>query len=179
MGRVFYVRHGQSETNLRGVFAGGQDDTPLTDLGRQQARQAGQELNKDHIDHIICSPLSRTYETAQIIAREIGFDAAKIKKDARLQEYDIGSGNGMPVDGMTAVKMIALPGAENPQLFAERVRNALFDISKLNGTTVIAGHAGVGRIIECLKTNRNPAEFFDIEGYPNGQAIKLDLRWLE
>ncbi len=179
MKKVLYVRHGQSETNLRGVFAGGKDDTPLTDLGREQARAAGGELLAEKIDRIICSPLSRTYETAQIIADAVGFDVAKIKQDDRLQEYDIGSGNGMPIAGMTSAKMVSIPDAEDPGAFAQRVKSALRDISKLKGTTVIAGHAGVGRVIECLRTNRNPAEFYDIPGYPNGHAIELDLSWLE
>jgi len=178
MARVLYVRHGQSETNLRGVFAGGNDDTPLTDLGREQAKNAGRELKGEKVDRIICSPLSRTYETARIIAKEIGFNPNKIQKDKRLQEYDIGSGNGMPVEGMTAAKMVSLPGTEDPQAFAQRVKEGLQAIAGLEGVTVIVGHGGVGRIIECLRTNRNPAEFYDVTGYPNAHAVELDLSWL-
>ena len=80
MKKVLYVRHGQSETNLRGVFAGGNDDTRLTDLGREQAKNAGKELKGIKIDRIICSPLSRTYETAQIIAKELGFNAKNTER---------------------------------------------------------------------------------------------------
>ena len=148
MKKVLYVRHGQSETNLRGVFAGGNDDTRLTDLGREQAKNAGKELKGIKIDRIICSPLSRTYETAQIIAKELGLSVNKIQKDERLKEYDVGTGNGTPIEGMTAAKMMRFQGAENPQLFAARVKSALLAISKLNGITVIAGHAGVGRVKE-------------------------------
>ncbi len=178
MKKVLYVRHGQSETNLRGVFAGGADDTPLTDLGRDQAKQAGAELKNKSIDHIIASPLSRTLETAQIIASQIGFDPKKIQIDPRLKEYDVGSGNGMKAEGMTAAEMVALPGAEDPGAAAGRIKSALLDIDKQQGTTLIVAHGGVGRIIECLRTNQDPAGFYDLPGYPNAHAVELDLSWL-
>ena len=108
MKKVLYVRHGQSETNLRGVFAGGNDDTRLTDLGREQAKNAGKELKGIKIDRIICSPLSRTYETAQIIAKELGLSVNKIQKDERLKEYDVGTGNGTPIEGKFGKQIILL-----------------------------------------------------------------------
>lgn len=178
MKKVLYVRHGQSETNLKGVFAGGQDNTPLTALGREQAHQAGHELRNQKIDYIICSPLSRTKETAQIIATEIDFDPTKIQPDSHFREYDVGSGNGMPVEGMTAAKMVSLPGAEDPKRFAQRVKAGLEAVNKLEGTTLIVAHGGVGRVIECLRMNIDPATFYDLPGYPNAHAVELDLRWL-
>jgi probable phosphoglycerate mutase len=176
--QVLYIRHGQSETNLLGTFAGGKDNTPLTDLGRDQARGAGKELASAAIETIVASPLSRTHETAIIIANEIGLDPNNIKLDARFQEYDIGSGNGLPIEGMTAAKMLSLPGAEDPADFAARVKAGLQDVITQTGNVLIVGHGGVGRIIECLRTNRAPTEFYDIQGYPNAHAVELDLSWL-
>lgn len=178
MKKVLYVRHGQSETNLLGIFAGGADDTPLTDLGRNQAKQAGIELKKQKIDSIVASPLSRTLETAKIIAEKVGFDSRHIQVDPRIKEYDIGSGKGMKAEGMTATQMVALPGAEDPKVAAARIKACLIDIARQEGTTLIVAHGGVGRIIECLRTNRDPAEFYDLPGYPNAHAIELDLSWL-
>lgn len=37
MGKVIYVRHGESVRNVQGVFVGRKDNTPLTDKGRAQA----------------------------------------------------------------------------------------------------------------------------------------------
>ena len=179
MKKVLYIRHGQSETNIKRVFAGSGDNTPLTDIGREQARKAGQELAGQKIDRIISSPLDRTKETAEIIAMEIGFDVSLIQFDSRFLEYDIGSGSGTNIEGMTAKKMVSFPGAENPDVFAERVKKGLLDVAQQDGTTLIVSHGGVGRIIECLRTNHNPAGFYDLQGYPNAHAIELDLSWLQ
>jgi probable phosphoglycerate mutase len=178
--RVLYIRHGQSETNLRGIFAGGLDNLALTELGRDQARQAALEIKaqKIKVDKIITSPLYRTQETAKIVAGVIGFDDGKIIVDPRFKEYDIGE-NNIPVKGMTAAKMMSLPNREDPMLFAKRVRQGLKAITNKEGTTLILGHAGVGRMIECLRRERNPSEFYDIPGYPNGHVVELDLSWLD
>ena len=76
---IYFVRHGETESNVRGVFAGQKDDSILTPKGRDQALTTAKEIkNKDiKIDRVICSPLKRTVETANIIAKEVGFDLQK------------------------------------------------------------------------------------------------------
>jgi broad specificity phosphatase PhoE len=46
---------------------------PLSEKGRAQATLAGQALANKKLDAIYSSPLSRAFETAKIIAREVGF----------------------------------------------------------------------------------------------------------
>lgn len=181
MGKLIYVRHGQSVRNVEGVFAGGKDDTPLTEEGRKQAAQAGRTLVEEPIKRIIASPLGRTQETATIIANEIGFDPLKIETDDRLVEYDIGAGNGKNVEGMTAAQMVSFDGAEDPDAFRNRVTAALNDIKNTldQGTVLVVAHGGVGRMIECARLGKNPAGFYDAPGYPNAEPVILDLSWLE
>jgi broad specificity phosphatase PhoE len=69
---LILVRHGQSTANATGVWQG-QLDFPLSDEGREQARHAGRALAARRFDALYTSPLSRAYETAEIIAREAGF----------------------------------------------------------------------------------------------------------
>jgi broad specificity phosphatase PhoE len=66
---LLVVRHGQSEWNADGRWQG-QEDPPLTDLGRGQARQAARAVGA--IDGIFCSPLDRAATTAGIISEELG-----------------------------------------------------------------------------------------------------------
>lgn len=178
MAKVLYVRHGQSQANVDGVFAGGDNDTRLTDEGRLQAKQAAETLKSD-IHLIISSPLSRTVETAQIIADEIGYDRTKIKLDSRLKEYSVGEGEGKPFVGLTASDLISFPGAENPELFARRVRAALRDASAERGTVLVVGHGGVSRLIECLRSGKDPKWFYDMPKHHNAVVVELDLGWLE
>ena len=41
--KIYLVRHGQSVGNVKNLWYGS-TDLPLTDLGREQARQAGEKL---------------------------------------------------------------------------------------------------------------------------------------
>ncbi len=80
--RVFFVRHGESEANVRPVIANRTSDVaPLTDLGRQQAEELRDKLHDlGTITAIYTSPLQRARETAEIVAScfaiEITIDAA-------------------------------------------------------------------------------------------------------
>ncbi|MEW6636961.1 MAG: histidine phosphatase family protein, partial [Actinomycetota bacterium] len=69
---IILVRHGQSTANASGVWQG-QMEFPLSDEGRHQARLAGRALAEKRLDAIYSSPLSRAFETAEIIAREAGY----------------------------------------------------------------------------------------------------------
>ncbi len=46
-------------------------DSPLSDLGRQQAAETGRRLRGEGIRHVIASPFRRTVETAHAIATEL------------------------------------------------------------------------------------------------------------
>ena len=47
MTKLLVIRHGQSEANLQGLFAG-HWDTPLTQLGKTQAEITG-EIGRAHV----------------------------------------------------------------------------------------------------------------------------------
>jgi broad specificity phosphatase PhoE len=65
--RLYLVRHGQSAGNAEGRF-GGHSATPLSDLGREQARLTAQALARENIGAIYASDLFRTMQTAEPLA---------------------------------------------------------------------------------------------------------------
>lgn len=67
--KLYLVRHGQTNWNLEGRIQG-QTNIPLNDKGRKQAQQAKEKLQNIPIDLIICSPLMRARETAEIIEKK-------------------------------------------------------------------------------------------------------------
>lgn len=71
------MRHGQSTANALGVWQG-QLDYPLSELGRDQARLTGRVLRGVPISAVYASPLSRAFETAEILAREAGYAAEPV-----------------------------------------------------------------------------------------------------
>ncbi|MCA9351711.1 class I tRNA ligase family protein [Patescibacteria group bacterium] len=91
---VYFVRHGESEDNVAQLF--GRPDSPLTDLGREQARESGKKLKSEEITKIYTSPYPRAIETANIIAKEIGYQGEiAILED--LHEIDQGNLAGTPL----------------------------------------------------------------------------------
>ncbi|MGD2149511.1 MAG: histidine phosphatase family protein [Desulfobacterales bacterium] len=68
MTKVYLVRHGQTAWNLEEVFRG-RMDIPLDDTGKKEVHLAGEALIDETIHAIYSSPLSRSMETAENIAK--------------------------------------------------------------------------------------------------------------
>lgn len=67
--RLFLIRHGQSVAN---TVPDDLPDSPLTELGRQQAETTAQFLRQLPFEHIVSSPLLRCLATAAPLASELG-----------------------------------------------------------------------------------------------------------
>ncbi|GAB3886665.1 2,3-bisphosphoglycerate-dependent phosphoglycerate mutase [Spirosoma agri] len=94
MSLLVIVRHGQSQWNLENRFTGNVD-TPLTDLGRHEAREAGVLLKKDRFSIGFTSTLQRAIETMDIILRETGQTDLPIERSDALNERMYGDLQGM------------------------------------------------------------------------------------
>jgi broad specificity phosphatase PhoE len=66
--RVFMVRHGATVLSAEDRFAGA-TDVALSDEGREQTLRLAQRLTGEKIVAVFASPLGRTVETAQILAK--------------------------------------------------------------------------------------------------------------
>ena len=64
--KIYVLRHGQTSWNVDRKIQGKQD-TELNEVGIKQAYEAKKKFNTLNIDLIMCSPLKRTKQTAQII----------------------------------------------------------------------------------------------------------------
>ena len=63
--KLYVIRHGQSEGNIRGVFSGWHQHN-LTEKGREDACRAGRIISKVKFDKVYSSDLYRAIETAKI-----------------------------------------------------------------------------------------------------------------
>ncbi len=66
---IYFVRHGETEWNLKGMLQGKQN-SPLTEKGRAQAAKLGEALKDVEFDGIYSSPMGRASLTAEIIRGE-------------------------------------------------------------------------------------------------------------
>jgi broad specificity phosphatase PhoE len=65
--RLYLVRHGATQLTAEDRFSGSAG-VDLSDEGRDQVRRLAQRLADERIGAVYCSPLSRTVETAAILA---------------------------------------------------------------------------------------------------------------
>lgn len=66
--KVYVVRHGQTAWNLEEVFRG-RMDIPLDETGKKEVHLAGEAIKDETLHAIYSSPLSRSMETAENIAK--------------------------------------------------------------------------------------------------------------
>ncbi len=89
--KVFFVRHGQSEANLKKIYAG-QSDVPLTEQGRAEAEAIAPILANIHFDRVYSSDLSRAIDTQKLALPGVKADAVT----PLIREYDVGNIVGKP-----------------------------------------------------------------------------------
>lgn len=92
--RLYLVRHGQSDGNAEGRF-GGHGPTPLSALGREQAKLTAKFLAKEGVDAIYSSDLSRAVETAQALSDVLEIP---VQKKPAFRERNVGVLEGLTFD---------------------------------------------------------------------------------
>jgi broad specificity phosphatase PhoE len=98
MGNILYwVRHGESESNLKREYATWRIDLPLTVKGRLQAAQSGDHFQHKGIAEIYCSPLKRARETAEIIGTTLGLPITVMEQ---FREASAGDLEGLLINEM-------------------------------------------------------------------------------
>ncbi len=174
---VYFIRHGQSVGNRDHVFLG-HTDMPLTELGREQARLAGQYIKKMgiKIDAVYASPLSRAYETACIASGE----SSPVAKDD-LREIYAGVWEGMLYEDIiekygedygvwfTDLGNAKPTGGETVAALSRRVVDAVLEIAAQNaGKTVLIGsHATPVRMLEAYARGLDIREAHTVPWAPN------------
>ncbi len=89
--RLYLIRHGQSAGNAEGRF-GGHSPTPLSSLGKRQAKATAQALAAERIDHIYSSDLLRAVQTAEPLSELLEIE---IKKNDAFRERNVGVLEGL------------------------------------------------------------------------------------
>ena len=96
MKKVVLIRHGQSTWNNENKFTGW-TDVDLTELGKQEAANAGKLLKKEgfSFDKAYTSYLKRAVKTLNIVLDEMDLDWIPVEKTWRLNEKSYGTLQGL------------------------------------------------------------------------------------
>lgn len=90
--RLIVLRHGQTGSNLKGIWQG-QLDHELTDLGREQARAAAAAIASLRPTRVVSSDLVRARDTAEEVAAASG--GLSVALDERWREIHAGGWQGL------------------------------------------------------------------------------------
>lgn len=177
MKHLYFCRHGLSELNKAGLWAGS-TETPLTSEGREQAKLAGKHARGLGIDHIIASPMERAYETAQIIAGEIGLSISAIELNKLLVERHLGILENTPYDPTLNVDDL-IEEVETLIDLEARVKKALRYIKSLpHDTILVVSHGATGRMFRHTIDPSMPfwsdnPKIVEKLRFPNAEIVKL------
>lgn len=158
--RVIMIRHGESEGNAQGFFAG-QTDVPLTPRGVTQAERTAEYLKDRKIDRIYSSDLIRSMQTAAPTAR---VHQLEIHPETGLREINGGKWEHVPYDRlsdlfpqsrkrwMESIGTSRPDGGESVEELAGRVRETVERLVRENPGRCIAlfTHALPIRAMGCL-----------------------------
>lgn len=179
MARIYFIRHGESEANARGILAG-QQDSPITTLGVQQAHEVADVILHNTIvfETIITSTLARAYDTARIVAETNGYPVAKIIQLESLCEKHSGAFEGRPPADMFAASESDMQeaGGETLEVFAARVRTANEELVRhAVGATLVVGHSEFYRMAECVQQGLAPEHMHEMPRPDNGKLLPYPL----
>ena len=157
---IYITRHGQTNWNVQKKVMG-RCDEPLNETGLKQAEETKNNLSDTNIDLIICSPLTRAKQTAEIINKERNIP---IIYDERIIERDFGEFEGMETKNFdfhgywNYYKNEKYKKSENIQEFFKRVYDFLEDITKkFQGKNIlIVAHGGISIPVECYFSENIP-----------------------
>jgi broad specificity phosphatase PhoE len=179
--QLYFIRHGQSELNKAGRFAG-ITDTPLTKKGHEQAKQAGKAVKQQGLsfDIIVSSPLVRAHETAKYVARELGHEPDQIQLHDNLRERNFGVLEAQPQLGTELQQRYlidesvidAFEGAETLEQLHIRAKTAIAYLRSLpHDNILIVAHGAFGRALR-REINGEPMHLRG-KDYDNAEVVRL------
>jgi glucosyl-3-phosphoglycerate phosphatase len=183
--RIILWRHGRTEWNVVDRFQG-QADIPLDAVGRVQAAKAAEVLAAYRPAGLYSSDLSRSYQTAEVLAERTGLE---IITDKRLQEIHVGSWEGLlgeeirAADPELARRLWAgedvrrSPTGESPSEVAERMVEALTEIAESaadDSTLVVVTHGLSGRVGACRFVGLPSPQWRLFGGLSNCAWVSID-----
>jgi probable phosphoglycerate mutase len=159
---LVFIRHGETDWNVEHRLQG-QQDIPLNDQGRAQARRNGATLLASVPGvarfEFVTSPLIRARETMEILRKAMGLPVVDYRVDHGLKEITFGEWEGFTLAELSAKDAAAVvaresdkwgyqpPRGESYEMLSVRVRRWLESVER---DTVAVSHGAVSRVIRGL-----------------------------
>lgn len=175
--RILFVRHGQTDWNKAGLIQG-HVDIPLNETGIAQTLELREKLKGEVIDGILCSPLKRARQMAELLNENWNVE---IKVEPRLIERDFGEFEGKGYDDFDFKKFwdykdpLTYETAEQTREFYDRVFGLMEDLKKMDGTFLLVAHGGVSVPVRLFEESMDGIEDFSKFILHNGEVLRRTL----
>jgi len=190
MSRVYLVRHGQTAWNVGEIFRG-RADIPLDETGKGEVHLAGETLKDETLHAVYSSPLSRSMETAENIAKfhDISVTPLDAIIDISYGEWE-GRGNQevqqkypeLHALWLSEPHKVLFPGGESLDEVRSRTMAAMEDllVKHQDENFVLVAHRVPNKVICCALLGLDNSHFWRIQQdtastnlfvYRNGQWI--------
>jgi len=183
---VCVARHGETDWNIAGILQGW-TDVPINDQGRRQAYELVGGFSHAKFSKVYSSPLIRSRETAEIIARSLRLDPPECHDG--LMERNFGVIQGVPKSELADLNPVLLQQIlkRNPAIdfeegesmdeFADRVLDAVISIARPNAgkRILVITHGWVMDVITRHIANRPRSTILTMKRR-NGECVWLEVR---
>jgi probable phosphoglycerate mutase len=144
---IYLVRHGETEWSLSGQHTGS-TDIPLTETGKEVAREVGRKLAGHEFAAVWSSPMSRAIDTARLA----GFEH-DVRLDDRLKEWDYGDYEGLTTPQIRETRpdwflwRDGCPGGESLERVGARADGLIEEVKPVEGDVLLFAHGHILRVI--------------------------------
>lgn len=187
---TFLLRHGQTPMSVQKRYAG-RSDTPLTEVGLQQAAAAAKRFASAGLDLIVASPLLRAVRTAEEIA---GVTGTPLITDEGFRETDFGAWEGLtfaevrerwpaelttwladpdapPPDGESFAAVSTRVTAALRRVLANRNRQRILIVSHVTPIKTLVAAALLAPPAALFRMHLDVAALSEIDWYADGPAV--------
>lgn len=176
--KLYIVRHGQTDGNINRIMDGVRD-IDLNETGIEQAKTTRDALSEINFDLVICSPLSRTKHTMEII----NLKNTPVIFDERVKERDCGEFTGKSFDSLDRdlywnyYDKNIYEKAESISHIFNRVYSFLDEIKEKykDKTILLVTHEGVTKVINCYFNGVPEDGNLQVLGLKNCEIKEYDL----
>lgn len=183
--KLLLVRHGESEWNRLGRYAG-QRDVPLSDRGKLQAQRLAERLEGEALAAIYTSPLRRARDTARAIAEH---QRVPVTAERRLAEIHHGLWEGLTAEQVGArfptayaqwraePHRVVMPQGESLTDLSRRAEQVLTEVLARHSTgkILLCSHDAVLRVLVLTSLGLSLEHFWEWH-FSNASLTVLETR---
>ncbi|MFD1899580.1 histidine phosphatase family protein [Enterococcus termitis] len=177
--KIYLLRHGETTYNRKGIYQGILD-SPLTEVGKQQAQTNGFLLKRkliavaDQEIMFVSSPLERALQSSALIQKILNRNSLTLITDERLKEVNIGRWNGKNKEQIQQVHptidcdafnwYFNSPDGESLFEVKERCNDFIRDLTEIEAEhVIIMAHGLFGRVFRGCLLNLSNEELLRLD----------------